>query len=29
MKSILQQQMDNEVISDEDFEFMRTAFDKL
>ena len=29
MKSILEQQMNNEVISDEDFEYMRTAFDKL
>ena len=29
MKSILEQQMKNEVISDDDFEYMRTAFDKL
>lgn len=29
IKSILVQQMNNEVISDEDFEWMRTAFDKL
>jgi hypothetical protein len=29
MKSILEQQMNNEVISDDDFEYMRTAFDKL
>ncbi len=29
MKSILEQQMKNEVISDEYFEYMRTAFDKL
>lgn len=29
MKEILEQQMKNEVISDEDFEWMRTAFDKL
>ena len=29
IKSILVQQMDNEVISDDDFEYMRTAFDKL
>ena len=29
LKRILIQQMNNEVISDEDFEWMRTAFDKL
>lgn len=29
MKSILEQQMANKVISDDDFEYMRTAFDKL
>ncbi|MBQ5945250.1 DUF3160 domain-containing protein [bacterium] len=29
IKGILEQQMNNEVISDEDFEYMRTAFDKL
>ena len=29
IKSILVQQMNNEVISDEDFEWMRTAYDKL
>ena len=29
IKWILEQQMENEVISDEDFEWMRTAFDKL
>ena len=29
MKGILEQQMANKVISDEDFEYMRTAFDKL
>ena len=29
LKAILVQQMNNEVISDEDFEWMRTAFDKL
>ena len=29
LKRILVQQMNNEIISDEDFEWMRTAFDKL
>jgi hypothetical protein len=29
IKGILEQQMANKVISDEDFEWMRTAFDKL
>jgi hypothetical protein len=29
IKGILEQQMANKVISDEDFEWMRTAFDRL